>query len=239
MFNIPERYKVDVKLALKDFIPKDLKPADKKRIRDSIKEVRLQYQIAGEEIPSVVDETYRCQVIQFYEMEVKDIKDAAFIATTYQELIKPFCVIHLFDSKEELISFAVKRLNQTDCSQVVLEEKFLTEKYNKNSCDTRKSKLINLLDFDVIKNKTNKVNLYTEWLYKAYIFCNNKFYVHSGDLLKSDLWYATEHAKEMFRIYSELVNKKKLVQSLKSNSEKMEVNKEIRQLLQTLDNEAK
>ena len=38
MFNIPERYKVDVKLALKDFVPKDLKPADKKRIRDAIKE---------------------------------------------------------------------------------------------------------------------------------------------------------------------------------------------------------
>ena len=34
MFNIPEHYKTDVKLALKDFIPKDLKPDDKKRIKD-------------------------------------------------------------------------------------------------------------------------------------------------------------------------------------------------------------
>ena len=32
MFNIPEYYKMDVKLALKDFIPKDLKPEDKKQV---------------------------------------------------------------------------------------------------------------------------------------------------------------------------------------------------------------
>ena len=68
MFNIPERYEVGVKLALKDFVPKDLKPVDKKRIRDAIKEVKLSYQIAGEEIPSVIDDNYRCQVVQFYDM---------------------------------------------------------------------------------------------------------------------------------------------------------------------------
>ena len=46
MFNLPDRYKTDVKVALKDFIPKDLKPNDKKRIKDAVKEVRLVYQIA-------------------------------------------------------------------------------------------------------------------------------------------------------------------------------------------------
>ena len=29
MFNLPEYYRTDVKLALKDFIPKDIKPEDK------------------------------------------------------------------------------------------------------------------------------------------------------------------------------------------------------------------
>lgn len=31
MFDIPDTYRVDVKVALKDFIPKDLKPNDKKK----------------------------------------------------------------------------------------------------------------------------------------------------------------------------------------------------------------
>ena len=42
MFNLPDRYKTDVKVALKDFIPKDLRPNDKKRIKDAVKEVRLE-----------------------------------------------------------------------------------------------------------------------------------------------------------------------------------------------------
>ena len=84
MFNIPEHYKMDVKLALKDFIPKDLKSEDKKRIKDAVKEVRLMYQIAGEEIPSVINDEYRCEVIQFYEMELQSIKVAPYL----------ICMIH-------------------------------------------------------------------------------------------------------------------------------------------------
>ena len=58
MFNIPDRYRVDVNVALKDFIPKDLKPNDKKRIKNTVRSVTLGYQIAREEIPSVIDVEY-------------------------------------------------------------------------------------------------------------------------------------------------------------------------------------
>ena len=36
MFHVPDTYRVDVKVALKDFIPKDVKPKDKKKIKDAI-----------------------------------------------------------------------------------------------------------------------------------------------------------------------------------------------------------
>ena len=58
MFDLPDIYRVDVNVALKDFIPKDLKLNDKKRIKDAVKSVKLEYQIAGEEIPSVNNEEY-------------------------------------------------------------------------------------------------------------------------------------------------------------------------------------
>lgn len=129
MFDLPDTYRVDVKVALKDFIPKDLKPNDKKRIKDAVKSVRLDYQIAGEEIPSVTNEEYRCQVIQFYDIEVANIKYANFLASTYQNLIKPLCVIHMHDTKDEVYSMAVKRLSQTDDMQIVVEQTLLTDKY--------------------------------------------------------------------------------------------------------------
>ena len=59
MFDLPDTYRVDVNVVLKDFIPTDLKPNEKKRIKDAVKFVRLGYQIAGEEIPSVNNEEYR------------------------------------------------------------------------------------------------------------------------------------------------------------------------------------
>ena len=129
MFDLPDIYRVDVNVVLKDFIPKDLKPNEKKRIKDAVKSVRLGYQIAGEEIPSVNNEEYRCQVIQFYDIEVANIKDANFLAATYQNLIKPLCVLHMYDTKDEVYSMAVKRLNQTDATQTVAEQTLLTDKY--------------------------------------------------------------------------------------------------------------
>lgn len=129
MFSLPGRYRVDVNVALKDFIPKDLKPNDKKRIKDAVKSVELEYQIAGEEIPSVNNEEYRCQVIQFYDIEVANIKEANFLAVTYQNLIKPLCVIHMHDTKDEVYLLAIKRLNQTDDMQMVIEQSLLTSKY--------------------------------------------------------------------------------------------------------------
>ena len=159
MFDLPDTYKVDVKVALKDFIPNDLKPNDKKRIKDAVKSVRLDYQIAGEEIPSVNNEEYRCQVIQFYDIEVVNIKDANFLASTYQNLIKSLCVIHMHDTKDEVYSMAVKRLSQTDDVQIVVEQTLLTDKYMLGIPDSNRDRLMAYMNYTTVKNKIDKVQL--------------------------------------------------------------------------------
>lgn len=45
--NIPDEYKVDGKIPIKEFIPKFLKPEQKRRIRNSIRSVIITHQIAG------------------------------------------------------------------------------------------------------------------------------------------------------------------------------------------------
>lgn len=72
--NIPDEYKVNSKIPIKEFIPKFLKPEQKRRIRNSIRSVIITHQIAGQKIPSFVDENNRCKVnkLSFYnEMFVK------------------------------------------------------------------------------------------------------------------------------------------------------------------------
>ena len=228
MFDLPDTYKVDVKVALKDFIPNDLKPNDKKRIKDAVKSVRLDYQIAGEEIPSVNNEEYRCQVIQFYDIEVVNIKDANFLASTYQNLIKSLCVIHMHDTKDEVYSMAVKRLSQTDDMQIVVEQTLLTDKYMLGIPDSNRDRLMAYMNYTTVKNKIDKVQLYKEWFYKAYMVVNEKAYIHTDKLLDGNSWYDADRTVRICRKYVELVTSRGRLKAAVTNAEKIKLNKEIK-----------
>jgi hypothetical protein len=237
MFDLPDTYRVDVKVALKDFIPKDLKPNDKKRIKDAVKSVRLDYQITGEEIPSVTNEEYRCQVIQFYDIEVANIKDANFLAFTYQNLIKPLCVIHMHDTKDEVYSMAVKRLSQTDDMQIVVEQTLLTDKYMLGIPDSNRDRFMAYMNYSTVKNKIDKVQLYKEWFYKAYMVVNEKAYIHTDKLLDGNIWYDSDRTARICQKYVELVTSRGKLKTAVTNAERMKINKEIKTEIQVLDNE--
>lgn len=228
MFDLPDTYKVDVKVALKDFIPNDLKPNDKKRIKDAVKSVRLDYQITGEEIPSVNNEEYRCQVVQFYDIEVVNIKDANFLASTYQNLIKPLCVIHMHDIKDEVYSMAVKRLSQTDDMQIVVEQTLLTDKYMLGIPDSNRDRLMAYMNYTTVKNKIDKVQLYKEWFYKAYMVVNEKAYIHTDKLLDGNSWYDADRTVRICQKYVELVTSRGRLKAAVTNAEKIKLNKEIK-----------
>lgn len=237
MFDLPDTYRVDVKVALKDFIPKDLKPNEKKKIKDAVKSVRLDYQITGEEIPSVTNEEYRCQVIQFYDIEVANIKDANFLASTYQNLIKPLCVIHMHDTKDEVYSMAVKRLSQTDDMQIVVEQTLLTDKYMLGIPDSNRDRFMAYMNYSTVKNKIDKVQLYKEWFYKAYMVVNEKAYIHTDKLLDGNNWYDSDRTARICQKYVELVTSRGKLKTAVTNAERMKINKEIKAKVQTLDSE--
>ena len=228
MFNIPDRFKTDLDVKLKDFIPKDLNPNDKRRIREATRSVKMSYQIAGEEIPSVVNDEYRCQVIQFYEIELENIKDASFIANTYQSLIKPLCVMRLYDSKDEEYSFADKRLSQTEENQIVVEDAYLSQKYPFGLPGEGIGKYLEYLSFDKIKNKTDKLAFYREWMYKLYILENKAAYSDVEVILKNNIWYSSTRAVSIYRKYVELVKAREDVSRAQINIEKIKANKAVK-----------
>lgn len=237
MFGLPDTYRVNVDVALKDFIPKALKPNDKKRIKDAVKSVRLDYQIAGEEIPSVNNEEYRCQVLQFYDIEVVNIKDANFLAYTYQNLIKPLCVIRIHDTKDEVYSMAVKRLSQIDDMQIVVEQMLLTDKYMLGISDSNRDRLMTYMNYATVKNKIDKVQLYKEWFYKAYMVVNEKVYMHTDKLLNGNTWYDSGRTARICQKYVELVTSRGKLKTAVTNAERIKINKEIKKEIQALDSE--
>lgn len=237
MFNIPERFKVELDVKLKDFIPKELNQNDKRRIKDVIKSVKMTYQIAGEEIPSLVNDDYRCQVIQFYEIELENVKDASFIANTYQSLIKPLCVIRIYDSKDEVFSFADKRLSQTEENQIVVEEAYLSQKYPYRLPGEGIVKFYEYLSFDRIKNNTDKLAFYREWLYKIYLLENKTAFADVEQLLNNDFWYSASQATSVYQKYIKLVKAREVATKVQTNAEKIKANKEVKAAKEALERE--
>nr|WP_294486867.1 DUF4391 domain-containing protein [uncultured Anaerosporobacter sp.] len=237
MYKIPEQYKVGVIIALKDFMPKDLKPEQKKRIKDSIKKVQLTYQIAGEEIPSVVNTEYRCQVIQFYDIEIRSMKDASFLATIYQGLIKPLCVIRLHDSMDEAYSLSLKRLNQQDNTQIVVECSEMTESYPVGLPDAKRDRLFSYIEFAKVKNKSDKINFYKEIYTKIYLLNNEKSYANTVEIMDSNVWYDAKRTGRILSYYKGLVEERMMLTRVVSNAEKVSINQRIKEEIKLLDEE--
>lgn len=228
MFDIPRKYETNLNIKLKDFIPKDLNPNDKKKIRDVIKSVKMTYQIAGEEIPSLVNDEYRCQVIQFYEIELDSIKNATYIANIYQGLIKPLCIMRLYDSKDEEYSFADKRLSQIEDNQIVIEDIYLSQKYPYGLPGEDIGKYLEYLSYDKIKNKTDKLAFYREWMYKVYLLEHKTAFEGVEKLLNNNSWYSSERAIKIYQKYTELVRSRDAVTKARSNVEKIKANKDVK-----------
>ena len=235
MLSLPDKYKIEKKVPIKGFIPKEIKPDVRKKIRDSVKSVMLSYQIMGEDIPSLINEEYNYQVIQFYNFELTDIKKATFIANLYQEIIKSPCVLRLHDNNNEVYSFALKRLNQNDRTQIVVTDKVLTTLYPTVLPSSDKNTLLKKLAYDNIKNKDNKVTFYFEMYLRAYILTNDKVYAKAKSFLSKPIWYSMNKQKEVYSLLCKVASNKEKVQKSISNSEKMKLNQEIRQAISELD----
>ncbi len=236
MLKLDDKYKVGKKFPMKDFIPKELKPADKKKIKDNVKSCTLTYQIIGEENPSVINDEYNVQAIQFYDFELVDIKAANFVATMYQTIIKSPCILRLYDNSKEVYSFALKRLSQTDSTQIVVTDTLITNNFYTTIPSSDKKELENLIALDNLVGKQNKVTTYLEMYVKAYILTNNKVYAGSKDFLeRKDIWYSESKVRELYANLRELELLKLSLIKASGNVEKMRTNKEIRNFIKKLE----
>lgn len=152
-------------------------------------------------------------------------------------LMHVYCVIHMHDAKDEVYSFAVKRLNQQDDTQIVVEESLVTEKYPMNLPDEGRNRLLAYMDFLTIKNKLDKVALYKEWYSKAYILANDKACEQTQLILDGNFWYDSDRTARVVGKYVELVNARASLKKAATNADRMKVNKLIKTAIADLNSE--
>lgn len=231
MYKIPEEYKVNKNIAIKTFIASNLKQNEKKRLKDTLLNAFIEYQIKGEKIPSVIDDECDCEVIIFIGIKVKSIKDANFVSETIQNMGKPFYILRIYDSLgNECYSFAHKRLNFEDKTQVVVENTVLS-KVTSNTFEDEVNRLISeYVRFDKIINKFNKFSMYIEMMVKTYIISNAYLWSKIETLLSSKLWYNTDEVIKVFLKLKRVEELKKIQRSSKSVSDNSKINSELKKI---------
>jgi hypothetical protein len=231
MYKIPDEYKVNKNIAIKTFIASSLKPNEKQRLKESLLNAAIEYQIKGEKIPSVITSELDCEVIIFIGIKVKSIKDASFVSDTIQNMGKPFYILRIYDSLgNECYSFAHKRLNFEDRTQVVIEN-IVVSKITSNTFEDEVNKLIGkYAEFDNIINKFNKFSMYIEMMVKTYIISNAYLWSKIETLLSSKLWYNTDEVIKVFLKLKRVEELKKIQKSSKSISDNSKINSELRKI---------
>ena len=205
MFNVPEMYSKVQPIEPKQFIQSSMKKADKDRIKENMLEVKLLWQIAGEAIPSFANQRYNCPVIQGLDVRLKTLRKVTYFAELVQHMMKAPCVVRFYDHNSQIYSFAHKRLNQTDSSQVVIEHRLETIQMPIALPDKTKAKLKQYLAFDALLNKADKLGLYMEAMVKGFIVCHPKLYNGIEGLLDRKNWYNKDEVIVLLGKLMELV----------------------------------
>ncbi len=225
MFNIPANYKIGSngkRLNLKTFTSADLKAGEKKRLRENLKRVTLTHQISGEAIPSLINEEYNCAVILFLDIQLADIKHAAFVGRVIQNLIKPYCVLRFYDAAQQALCFAHKRLSKTETSEIVVEELVVTKHHPL------------ALDFTDLKNRANKRDLYLEAMTKAYLCENDRIFMKARALFDSKVWFDGRQTLNLLRDLKTLEALKADKSRAVMAQDKVALNKQIKEQINLL-----
>ncbi|ABZ85514.1 hypothetical protein HM1_3005 [Heliomicrobium modesticaldum Ice1] len=236
MLAIPDAYRIEKTFALKTFLTSDVTPAEKKRLKENVQEVRLSYQIAGEAIPSLIDDEYDCQAILFFTVRLSDLKHAPFTGTLFQRLVKPLCVIRFYDhSQHQLFCFAHKRLNRQDRTQIVLEDMLCSAATSMRFADEVSRLMEEHIFFDKIGNRGNKLDYYLEMMGKAFIISNLSLWSGMKGLLHSKAWYNREKTLHLYRCLKETQQKKNELKSARTVAEQAQINGELKRLYARLN----
>jgi len=229
MFKIDEKYSIGKDFKPSDFVARDLGRNDKKKLKEVIRKGTLKYQIKGEEIPSLIDETYNYQVIMFFEIELNSIKSAIYVNNLLQkEVIKAPCIFKFYDVSSCCYAFADKRLNMTEENAVVIDSMFVTTPQPNNAePDTR-------LLYENIKNRNNKRSFYTELMVKTYILNNSKLIQDITSVFDTQIWYDETKKMDLFYKLRELQGLKDKQGKTVIAQEKVELNTKMKKLIEEI-----
>lgn len=233
-----DNYKVNKKYPKKLFLEnKEIDAKSRSKIKKHVIAVELSHQIMNEEITSIDNDEYKYKVIQYLLVELDDIKNAKEIGEIFQNAFKSPLIIKINDNRGYFAySLALKRINKINSNEIVIDDIFITDKYD----DIINVDMINLfsryLNMDNLLNKSNKLSLYYEIYLKAFIIENRKNISSYKDLLTYNFYYDLEKMKNIHKCIKEIIEiNLSLIKSL-TIKDKLELNNRKKDIFYTIEN---
>jgi hypothetical protein len=227
-FALPSAWLIHKPIPVNQFFTSGMDKQKKKKLRQSIKSIQLMGQIAGEEIPSLINEDINCQVILFLSVTVNDRKDMPSVGTLLQESIKPFSVIMMEDIKGNTsFCFALKRLHRQDKEQILLEHGFFWES----------SELKPNLPFlyEHIHQRTNKYLFYLELYTRHFILARENSWSGLKTMQETHLFSSADHMVKLIQLVDQIYGIIQQVKAVDELSEKTKLNKTYKEIIQALE----
>ena len=126
MLGIPDECLVKRSVDVKRLPLGDLKQGERTRFRSLVRELKVTAVLTDKVLPAYSTERCIVQAVQVFEVRVDSLRSAPFVCGILQRMTRTLCIIFVRDDHQEQFSFALKRLNLQDASEVVVTEEFLS-----------------------------------------------------------------------------------------------------------------
>ena len=99
-----------------------------------MEELRVVAVVSDAVLPRYERDEFLVQAVQVFAVRLSSLHSAPFVCGVLQRMTKTFSVVVASNGREEVFSFALKRLNRQDAGDVVVVNEFLTASWVCGEC---------------------------------------------------------------------------------------------------------
>lgn len=235
MLGIPDECLVTRCVDVKRLPLGDMKPGERNRFRSVVRELKVTAVLTDKVLPAYRLEGHFVQAVQVFEVRVDSLRSAAFVCGVLQRMTKTLCVIFVRDDRQEQVSFALKRLNLQDASEIVVMDEFLSVPRVSGVAGSGWALMERFAGWESVVNMTSLYSWYLELMVKCYIITHRNVWSGMEGLLSSKVWYNSDEVLSMFSDLKRLVGLSEERGRSLSMGESVRLNGELREVYESLE----
>jgi hypothetical protein len=235
MLGIPDECLVKRSIDVKRLPLGSMKPGERNRFRSAVRELKVTAVLTDKVLPAYLLAGHFVQAVQVFEVRVDSLRSAPFVCGILQRMTKTLCIIYVRDDHQEQFSFALKRLNMQDASEVVVTDEFLSVPLSSGVPGNGIRMMEKFAGWEAVVNMTSLYSWYLELMVKCFVITHRNVWSGMEGLLSSKVWYNSDEVLSMFSDLKRLAALSEERGRSLSMGESVRLNGELREVYERLE----